>query len=154
VPCRRHQRLGCGLADLEIYFFIFSFTKTLQVWRDPQRSRWHWPLGCRPAKVEKEFQENKKEIIIIFSFLFYFIKLFFKHFQFGGPATKPPEPTAWLWVCQTWNFFQQLYIFFLKFFLKHFNFSRAATTLCLQARQTWKKIRKKEKEKTFFFFFS
>jgi hypothetical protein len=59
-----HQQLGCGLAKLgNLFFYFLIYLKSLyfQVWRGPQQSRRHRPLGCRPAKVEKELQEKKKK---------------------------------------------------------------------------------------------
>jgi hypothetical protein len=119
VPCCRHQWLGCGLAELgNLFFYFLIYCKSLyfQVWRGPQRSHRHGPLGYRPAKVDKEFQEKKKETLILFSFQFSFIKLFLKQFKFGGYVTN-------------------------RIFLKHFKFGKPAgivslPTLCLWARRT------------------
>jgi hypothetical protein len=90
------------LPNSEIYFSIFLFTKTLYIFKFGEahsEAVSTYRLLEGPPNLKKNFKNFfLKKILFLSVFYFYY---FFKHFKFGGPATKLSEPTAWLWARQT-----------------------------------------------------
>jgi hypothetical protein len=105
------------LPNSEIYFSIFSLTKTLYIFKFGEAHS--EAIGTNRLVVGppnlKRISRKNKIIIIFFSFLFFYILILFKHFKFGGPTTKLLELTAWLWARRTSKKFNKKIIIFLIF---------------------------------------